>query len=51
MGHVREYTNKQVTGFLSNIGFKPGKVICRDRYNDAPARWSAGAFPSLKPLY
>jgi SAM-dependent methyltransferase len=51
MGHVREYTSKEVSGFLANVGFKPGKVIYRGRYNNAPARWVAGAFPSLKPYF
>lgn len=51
MGHVREYTSKEVTGFLSHIGFKPGQVIYRGRYNNAPARVMASAFPSLKPYF
>jgi hypothetical protein len=51
MGHVREYTSKEVTGFLSHIGFKPGQVIYRGRYNNAPARVVASAFPSLKPYF
>lgn len=51
MGHVREYTSHEVTGFLKEVGFKPKEVIYRGRFNHFAARLAASAFPSLKPYF
>ena len=50
MGHVREYTTREVDDFLSRIGFEVRETLFRGGY---PHLWSAVAvwlFPSLRPF-
>ena len=50
MGHVREYTTREVVDFLAHIGFEVREMLFRGNY---PHPWSAAAvwlFPSLRPF-
>ena len=51
MGHVREYTIKEVTHFITKIGFVPQKIIYRGTYPTFYKRLSIRLFPSLRPFF
>lgn len=51
MGHVREYTAKEVTDFLWHTGFKTEAVIFRGKYSSSIAKTISTIFPSLKPYF
>lgn len=51
MGHVREYTAKEVTDFLGHTGLKTEAVIFRGEYSTAIAKTISTIFPSLKPYF
>jgi SAM-dependent methyltransferase len=48
MGHVREYTTREVIEFLENIGFLVTKVIYRGQYNSF-GKLIIRSLPSLSP--
>ncbi len=50
MGHVREYTSREVVEFLRNIGFKTEKLIYRGRYYSKTAHIVTRFFPMLRPF-
>lgn len=51
MGHLREYTPKDVSDFLFKIGFKPEKIIYRGTYGQKYYRILIKLFPSLRPYF
>jgi SAM-dependent methyltransferase len=51
MGHVREYTAKEVTDFLGHTGFKTEAVIFRGEYAAPIAKTISTIFPSLRPYF
>lgn len=51
MGHVREYTAKEVTDFLRHTGLKTEAVIFRGEYATPVAKTISMIFPSLKPYF
>lgn len=50
MGHVREYTPREVTQFLEQLGFQVEKVIFRGKYESPLARLGVNLFPRLRPF-
>jgi SAM-dependent methyltransferase len=50
MGHVREYTSREVTTFLRKVGFKVERLICRGRFNRGGPHLFLKAFPRLRPF-
>ena len=51
MGHVREYTSKEVSAFLHSCGFEIEKIAYRGRYKNPVAHGIAAALPPLKPYF
>ncbi|MFZ2388016.1 MAG: class I SAM-dependent methyltransferase [Polaromonas sp.] len=51
MGHVREYTSKEVADFLRAIGFKIEVIIYRGCYRNPAANFMSSMAPSLKPYF
>lgn len=51
MGHVREYTSKEVVDLLQAVGFKIEAVIYRGRYNNHAANLMSCLSPSFKPYF
>lgn len=49
MGHVREYTTKEVIEFLENIGFEVTKLIFRGGHNTTTKQILSSIFPKLSP--
>ena len=51
MGHVREYTPREVIGFLTRCGLRPVQLI----YRGSPGGWKEGLFTrfrrSLLPFF
>jgi SAM-dependent methyltransferase len=50
MGHVREYTTREVSEFLSRCGFKLQTLIFRGRYDQIVAQQVARLIPSSRPF-
>ena len=50
MGHVREYTTKEVTNFLEKVGFTVTNIVYRGLLNSRVKRGVARVFPSLRPF-
>ncbi len=50
MGHVREYTTREVIDFLENIGFDVTNVIYRGRFGTNFKQIIARVFPNLRPF-
>lgn len=50
MGHVREYTTREVTEFLEQIGFQVSEVVFRGRYNTNFKQLLVRLIPSLRPF-
>ena len=50
MGHVREYTSREVVEFLARIGFESTRLIFRGGYDDAVRRVVTAAAPTLLPF-
>ena len=51
MGHVREYTSKEVVEFLSQIGFNVETVIYRGTYESKLNRLITKIRPNLRPYF
>lgn len=51
MGHVREYTTREVSDFLSRIGFRVDKVIFRGGYGRGTVGIVERLAPSLRPFF
>jgi 2-polyprenyl-3-methyl-5-hydroxy-6-metoxy-1,4-benzoquinol methylase len=51
MGHVREYTSKEVMDFLKQIGFEIEGVIYRGRYSGSWLRRLSQQFTRLRPEF
>lgn len=51
MGHVREYTSKEVALFLRSIGFELDSIIYRGTYKRLSARLLSKMAPALKPYF
>lgn len=51
MGHVREYTSKEVTDFLREIGFRIDAIVYRGSYRNHLARGASRVVPSLRPYF
>ena len=51
MGHVREYTPREVAGFLDRIGFRSERVVYRGGLEGRRGRTLYRVFPSLKPFF
>jgi len=50
MGHVREYTTKEVIEFLENIGFAVTTIIYRGSFNTNFKQIVARLFPNVRPF-
>lgn len=50
MGHVREYTTREVTEFLTRLGFQVEAYVFRGRYSQIFSRLAAGLLPGLRPF-
>lgn len=50
MGHVREYTTKEVIEFLDDIGFVVDKIVYRGGYNASLPQFMVRVIPSLRPF-
>ncbi len=50
-GHVREYTTREVTEFLEQIGFTPRRLIFRGGHGRGVAGLAERLFPSLRPFF
>ncbi|MDA8431755.1 MAG: class I SAM-dependent methyltransferase [Nitrospiraceae bacterium] len=50
MGHVREYTTREVIEFLENVGFVVVTVIYRGGFNAGVKQLMARLFPGLRPF-
>lgn len=51
MGHVREYTTKEVSDFLSHIGFTVDKIIFRGGYGKGLVGVAERLAPGLRPFF
>lgn len=51
MGHVREYTVREVAEFLDRIGFRAEKVIFRGGHGTGLVGWAERLAPSLRPFF
>lgn len=51
MGHVREYTTREVADFLSQIGFQVEKVIFRGGHGRGLVGLAERLAPSLRPFF
>lgn len=50
MGHVREYTAREVVEFLEAVGFRVHTLIYRGRYHSLLARTAIRLVPALSPF-
>lgn len=50
MGHVREYTTKEISAFLKRIGFDVTTIIYRGRYKTKGKQLLAKLQPNLRPF-
>jgi len=50
MGHVREYTTREVIGFLRRVGFVPTDVIYRGQLHSRLTRLLGSLVPGLRPF-
>ena len=50
MGHVREYTTKEVNEFLEQVGFTVTKIIYRGRFKTTLRQLIIRFFPNLSPF-
>lgn len=50
MGHVREYTTKEVTDFLEKVGFRVTNIVYRGRLDSRVKRSVTRLLPSLRPF-
>ena len=51
MGHVREYTAREVSDFLTQIGFRVDKTIYRGGHGRGPVGVAERVAPSLRPFF
>ncbi len=49
MGHVREYTAREISVFMNRIGFEFIDIISRGVPRSPTEKWTIRAFPSLSP--
>ena len=50
MGHVREYTTREVTDFLSKLGFNVTGMIFRGAYKSGFSKMACQLRPTLRPV-
>lgn len=50
MGHVREYTTTELSGFLERVGFAVTRLVFRGRYANGVARAVSRLVPGLSPF-
>ncbi|MEM7199739.1 MAG: class I SAM-dependent methyltransferase [Planctomycetota bacterium] len=51
MGHVREYTTKEVGDFLIRIGFGIDKIVYRGGHGRGVTGWAERLAPSMRPFF
>lgn len=51
MGHVREYTDREVNTFLRKVGFVPRKIVYRDIYEEGWKNCLIHRLPRFRPLF
>jgi SAM-dependent methyltransferase len=51
MGHVREYTTREVSNFLTRVGFRVDKVIFRGGYGRGVVGIAERLIPSFRPFF
>ena len=51
MGHVREYTSREVRDFLARSGFAVAKIIFRGGHGKGPVGWAERLAPSMRPFF
>ena len=51
MGHVREYTATEVTGFLRRVGFEPEEIIYRGSLQSKLDNLIIRLKPNLRPYF
>ena len=50
VGHVREYTSREVVEFLQRVGFRPRTIVYRGRYDGLLRRGVTALMPQLRPF-
>jgi SAM-dependent methyltransferase len=51
MGHVREYTTREVADFLSRIGFRVERIVFRGGHGRGPVGLAERLLPSMRPFF
>lgn len=51
MGHVREYTSREVGEFLAEIGFRVEEIVWRGGHGRGPVGVAERLVPSLRPFF
>jgi hypothetical protein len=51
MGHVREYTTREVAEFLTRIGFRIDEIIYRGGHGKGAVGLAERLVPSLRPFF
>jgi SAM-dependent methyltransferase len=51
MGHVREYTTREVADFLTRVGFRPEKIVFRGGHGTGAAGIVERLAPALRPFF
>lgn len=51
MGHVREYTSREVSEFLAEIGFRVEEIVWRGGHGRGPVGVAERLVPSLRPFF
>ncbi len=51
MGHVREYTTREVSEFLSRVGFRIEAVVFRGGHGRGPVGLAERLLPSMRPFF
>ena len=51
MGHVREYTTREVTDFLARLGFRAERIVYRGGHGRGVVGLAERLAPSLRPFF
>ena len=51
MGHVREYTTKEVSDFLSRVGFRVDEIVYRGGHGKGLVGMAERLAPSMRPFF
>lgn len=51
MGHVREYTTREVSEFLERLGFRIDTIVYRGGHGRGIVGWAERLMPSMRPFF